>query len=280
MRRRGPRPPRPRAPPTRPRPASRCGPIEFVKADATEAPMASSPSNTPIAADGARPRRMRRDRRRSRPRDSRLLTVPTGHPRCRAACSCVRPSRSQRTTGARYRSGSRSISSWSASLDSPSSAPPPPARRLAARSAARRSCLRRRSEAEPAQRGDAVGHRVEPGAQRVAHPERPGLARPGPGMWPGRRPAASCSSTQHRPGRRGAPSARAARPGPRRPARPPRRRRVANRSSNCPSVSSPVTPTAKRVVSCLMAVPFGLIATGRLPRSDSPVSTGQCHGAG
>ncbi len=65
------------------------------------------------ARSGPAPRSMSRVRSRFRARLSRLLTVPRGQPRCRAACSWLRPSRSQSTTGTRKYSGSRSISSWS-----------------------------------------------------------------------------------------------------------------------------------------------------------------------
>ena len=44
-------------------------------------------------ADSATPRRVRRVRSRSRPRASRDATVPSAHPRCRAASWLVLPSR-------------------------------------------------------------------------------------------------------------------------------------------------------------------------------------------
>ena len=95
------------------------------------------------ATAGTIPRRTSRARNRSRPLMSRLLTVPTGHLRCRAACSWVSPSRSQSTTGTRQRSGSRSISSCSRPIR-PSSRSPPAA--IACRaSAAQRSRSRRRA---------------------------------------------------------------------------------------------------------------------------------------
>ena len=63
-------------------------------------------------AIGAIPRRSNRRRSRSRPRASRLWSVPTGHPISPAACSYECPSRSQRTTAARKGSGRPSSSSW------------------------------------------------------------------------------------------------------------------------------------------------------------------------
>ncbi len=69
------------------------------------------PSKSPPGRPaGAIPRRQSAARSRSRARAIRLLTVPTGHLRCRAASSYDRPSRSQRTTTMRCRSGRRSIS--------------------------------------------------------------------------------------------------------------------------------------------------------------------------
>ena len=59
---------------------------------------ASAGEHSP-ANPGATPRRTRRSRSCCRPRLSRLLTVPSGQPSCRAASSSERSSRSQSTIG-------------------------------------------------------------------------------------------------------------------------------------------------------------------------------------
>ena len=71
-----------------------------------------------IPTGRAKPRRLSWPLSRSRARDKRELTVPTGRPNRRAASSCVSPWMSQSTIVVRYRSGNRSISSWSASISS------------------------------------------------------------------------------------------------------------------------------------------------------------------
>jgi hypothetical protein len=64
----------------------------------------------PIAVDNAIPRRVSSLRNHSPACSNRLLTVLGCHPSCFAACSRVRPSMQQRTTGARRFSGSRANS--------------------------------------------------------------------------------------------------------------------------------------------------------------------------
>ena len=60
--------------------------VDFIKAGGKAiSGMRAAPSA--MAGDGAKPRRISRSRRRCRPRACRLLTVPTGQPSCRAACS-------------------------------------------------------------------------------------------------------------------------------------------------------------------------------------------------
>jgi hypothetical protein len=97
------------------------------------------------AAERTSPRRASRRASSPRPRASRLDTVPSGQPSCRAASPRLRPSRSQSTTGARYRSGSR-LSSWSSS--GRRSGPGPSSRSSVPGTSSRgRSCARRRAAA-------------------------------------------------------------------------------------------------------------------------------------
>ena len=65
---------------------------------------------------GSRPRRLSRSRSVCLALESRPLTVPTGHCSCRAASWLVFPSRQQRTSGSRYRSGNWLISSRSSGM--------------------------------------------------------------------------------------------------------------------------------------------------------------------
>ena len=214
-------------------------------------------------AEGARPRRVRRSRRRSRPRARRLRTVPTGQPSRWAASALVRPSRSQSRTASRYPSGSRSTSSSTAS--------PSSCRRSetssTARPAARRSWRSRRLEAARAHIDVRPRDLMEPRPDRI-----PAVQAPGP-------------TGEHQEGRlesvlRRVPVAqhRAARPQDHRAVpihqRPERRFRRPPLPTEEPPQQLPVrepprpSPPSKRSRTCRKTAPSPLIAIA--PPFDAP----------
>ena len=77
--------------------------VELISEESVKAAAASAPSTAAMTpAEGTTPRRVNCSRSRCRARLSRTPIVPTGQLNCSAACWCVSPSRSQRTTGMRY----------------------------------------------------------------------------------------------------------------------------------------------------------------------------------
>ena len=214
------------------------------------------------AIAGATPRRTKRARNRSRPLVSRLFTVPIGQLRCRAACSWVRPSRSQSTTGdaAALRQPVDLLVQQSAIRPS-SLAPGTRSGRL---SAARRSCARRRAALPRARTAIRRATRCSQGpSESSTQSERDrctstrnvawnasstslGSLRT---FWPIRRTIGPCRSI------RAAKASSAASP----PA-------VANRSRSWPSVSSPMTPRLNSVRTCRRISPSDRLAMDRTPR--------------
>ena len=165
------------------------------------------------APEQVRPRRDNRSRIKSRARCSRLLIVPTGSDRTFAARSWLKPSRWQRITTERYRSGSRSTSSCKmAEIPSEWRSP---------------GISEGLSSAARASRAHDDGASILESARRCAWP--PGEARdreslesrgralsgPAPGRWPGRRRGhrADCEACR---GTLAGPSDRGAQPVPRR----------------------------------------------------------------
>ena len=121
----------------------------------------------------ATPRRSSRDLRIWRPRESRPLTVPTGHCSSRAASLCDFPpggrARSDRGTcpeGGSARRGAGGVDRSRRPRREKDPWAPPSARW-------RRIGTARRCSAPICR---AIGHAVEPGGERVAHPDRSGLA--------------------------------------------------------------------------------------------------------
>ena len=208
---------------------------------------ARAAANAP--ADGARPRPVSRSRSRCRPRARRLWTVPSASP------IAAPPGQRSGPPGSRARPPRGT---------SPATGPAP----RAARRPVRRGRPRGRSGLEgrdarldPATTGglrpgrgrDTTGHLMEPRAQRVPHPEPAGLPdqdqeRGLEGVLGGvvvaehdrQTPSTigPCRST------RAAKAISAASPS-----------RAANRSSNWPSVNSPIVPTSKSVWRCRTASP-------------------------
>ena len=137
--------------PSRFAPLRTCGHTRPSRSTSADGTIRSSASAARVRAKsataGARPRWISRLRRCCLPRLNWLRIVPTGRPNRRAACPSVRPSMSQSTTAARYRSGSESISAWTTSVRSSSRGS---IMQGSARPATLCSCRRRRHSAERA----------------------------------------------------------------------------------------------------------------------------------
>ena len=240
--------------PTTPRPAASWAAARDVASTSAGRTAAVAPrarASPSAAVAGTTPRRASRARSRSRPRATRLLTVPTGQPRCRAASSSVSPSRSHSTTAWPYRAGSRATSSWTTRREVVNVAV------AAGVALAPRRTGPRASAASPR----PSGRRPRPAGPRRGASRRPSRGGgstprrgPGRGTWPGRRPRRRGGRRAPR-GRRGGPSARAARPGRRTPAPRPRRRGSRKCSRSWPSLIPANEPARNSAPTCLSTTP-------------------------
>ncbi len=195
-------------------------------------------------AESGNPRRTSRARNISRPAASRRRTVRADWSSCIAACSWVRLSRSQRTIGTRYRSGSRSSSAQASAQPSGLSISIL-STRLAAISPPRCSSSRRLATSVQAR---AATRRATPNSQLAIEPRR----RIDAALWARMRKVACEASSASCESCRTPPQTRKT-IGPCRSTRAANAsssRRSTNRPSSSWSVSPTSVPTVNSVSNC------------------------------